>query len=64
METDIDALLEIPCFKCSFWRSERENNLCCNPAECEELTKWLLKEVESSNQTENVMVHVKVHSEK
>ncbi len=46
MENDLDTLLEVPCFKCLFWKSERENQLLCDPNDCNQLTEWLLKEAE------------------
>jgi hypothetical protein len=52
MQSDLDALFEVPCFKCLFWKSERESQLLCNPNMCEELTEWLLKKVEEDQQAE------------
>ncbi len=45
METDDLSSTEIPCFKCLLW-DERETRLSCNPNTCQELTEWLLKQVE------------------
>lgn len=43
LENHIDVLIDIPCFACLFWKSERENYLNCNPIECHALTEWLQK---------------------
>jgi hypothetical protein len=43
MQTGVEILTEIPCFKCLFWEPIKQSSLYCNPNECEKLTKWLLK---------------------
>ncbi len=58
MKKDVDILTEIPCFKCLFWDWKKESHLQCNPNKCEELTKWLLKQVEDSQQNENSLTIV------
>jgi hypothetical protein len=50
MQTDVEILTEIPCFKCLFWEPIKQSNLCCNPNECQKLTEWLLKNAESPQQ--------------
>ncbi|MEM2970893.1 MAG: hypothetical protein QW270_00510 [Candidatus Bathyarchaeia archaeon] len=52
MQTDVDTLTEIPCFKCLFWQPLKRSHLHCNPGECEKLTEWLLKEAEGSRQSD------------
>jgi hypothetical protein len=46
MKINVETLTEIPCFKCLFWDWKKESHLYCNPNKCEELTKWLLMQVE------------------
>jgi len=58
MRTDVAALIEIPCFKCLFWDWKKESHLHCNPCECEELTKWLLKQVEEYQKHEESLTVV------
>jgi len=58
MQIDIDILLEIPCFKCLFWDPKRESHLHCDPKECQELTEWLLKQVEKHHQAEESSILV------
>jgi len=41
MNKELDVLIDIPCFSCMFWKSDRENHALCKPAECNELTAWL-----------------------
>jgi hypothetical protein len=48
MKKSVDLLLDIPCFKCVFWKSQKENQLLCKPVECEELNAWLLSIIEGS----------------
>ena len=48
MKKSVDLLLDIPCFKCAFWKSDKENQLLCKPVECEELNAWLLSIIEAS----------------
>jgi len=50
MKSDIDLLTEVPCFKCLFWNWKKESHLQCNPNECEQLTKWLFKQTETTQQ--------------
>lgn len=50
MKSDTSILLEIPCFKCLFWDWKKESHLHCNPNECKELTKWLLEQIEETQQ--------------
>jgi len=52
MQTDVDTLIEIPCFKCLFWDRRRESPPHCNPGECQKLTEWLLRQAENYQQTE------------
>jgi len=42
MQTDVEILTEIPCFKCLFWEPIKQSSLYCNPNECEKLTEWIL----------------------
>jgi len=64
METSLDVLTDIPCFKCLFWDWKKESHLYCNPNECKILTEWLLKEAESNKQIEgSLTVIVKQHKE-
>jgi len=55
MQTDVDTLIEIPCFKCLFWDRKRESSLYCNPNECQELTEWLLRQSEDYPQSEETL---------
>lgn len=48
MKKSIDLLLDIPCFKCAFWKSDKENQLLCKPVECDELNEWLRSIIEAS----------------
>jgi hypothetical protein len=57
---DGSILFEIPCFKCIFWKSERENHLLCNPRECEKLTEWLFELAELCK-TDKILVFPKEH---
>ncbi|MGQ9507080.1 MAG: hypothetical protein ACUVTB_04370 [Candidatus Bathycorpusculaceae bacterium] len=50
MQTDVEILTEIPCFKCLFWEPIKQSSLYCNPNECQKLTEWILKDVESPHQ--------------
>ena len=52
MKLEIDDLLDIPCFWCSFWKSERDYHLVCKPTICQKLTDWILTLVESSDSTQ------------
>ena len=56
MQTDIDVLTEIPCFKCLFWDQKRESHLYCNPNECRKLTEWLLKQAEEYQQVKKSLI--------
>jgi hypothetical protein len=56
MKTNVDVLAEIPCFKCLFWEWKKDSHLYCNPKECQKLTEWLLKQVESYSQIEDKLV--------
>lgn len=56
MRTDIDVLVEIPCFKCLLWNPIKESHLHCNPNDCEELTEWLLKQTEGEQTKEELIV--------
>jgi hypothetical protein len=65
MKSDVEVLKDIPCFKCLFWDWKKESHLHCNPNECEELTKWLLKQAEICQPKEENMTiittnHVKM----
>jgi hypothetical protein len=48
MKKNAEFFYDVPCFRCAFWKSERENQLLCKPAECEELTVWLTSLMEES----------------
>jgi hypothetical protein len=52
MQTDVEILTEIPCFKCLFWEPIKQSSLYCNPNECQKLTEWLLKNSENPQQEE------------
>jgi hypothetical protein len=56
MRSDVDALVEVPCFKCLLWNPIMESHLHCNPNECEILTEWLLKIVEDERGGKHVIV--------
>jgi len=56
MNDSLDVLLEVPCFKCLFWKSERENQTSCNPNDCDLLTEWLLKKVEEAEKEKGSML--------
>ncbi|NWG11896.1 hypothetical protein HXY33_09165 [Candidatus Bathyarchaeota archaeon] len=56
MKTNVDVLVEVPCFKCLFWEWKKDSHLYCNPNECQKLTDWLLKDVESYQQDEHELV--------
>jgi hypothetical protein len=56
MKTYVEILVEIPCFKCLFWNPIRDSHLHCNPNECQELTEWLLEQIENQEQTERSLV--------
>ncbi len=58
----IDILVEVPCFKCLLWNPIMESHLHCNPGECEELTKWILKETnaEDASKLEQSSVEVQI----
>jgi len=59
MNQQLDVLIDVPCFSCMFWKSDRENHLLCKPAECEELTKWLdclVKLMEAESNTSGIEV--------
>ena len=49
MKLELDEILDIPCFWCSFWKSKRDYHLTCEPTVCQELTDWILTLVESSD---------------
>jgi hypothetical protein len=49
LENYIDVLIDIPCFACLFWKSERESYVNCNPIECQALTEWLQELAENSS---------------
>jgi hypothetical protein len=55
MKDNVNTLIEIPCFKCLFWDWKKESHLCCNPNECEMLTKWLLKQVGEHEDDEAIL---------
>ncbi|NWG11491.1 hypothetical protein HXY33_07100 [Candidatus Bathyarchaeota archaeon] len=52
MKSNVDAVAEIPCFKCLFWEWKKDSHLYCNPNECEKMTEWLLKEAEKCQKKE------------
>ena len=54
MKVEVDTLTAIPCFKCIFWDPKP-----CNPDECQKLTEWLLKQLESQEQTGEILVDAK-----
>jgi hypothetical protein len=56
MRSDVDALVEVPCFKCLLWNPIMESHLHCNPNECEILTEWLLKIVEDERGGKHVII--------
>jgi len=58
MQTDVDLLIEIPCFKCLFWDRKRESHLYCNPNKCQKLTDWLLRQSEKHQQTKETLTVV------
>jgi len=60
MQTNVDTLIEIPCFKCLFWDRRRESPPHCNPNKCQKLTEWLLKQAENYQQTEENLTLVNV----
>ena len=62
MKTDVDTLIEIPCFKCMFWDRRRESPPYCNPNECQKLTEWLLKQAENYPQTKKTSFLSTLHS--
>jgi hypothetical protein len=49
MHENLDILIEIPCFKCLFWNPKKESSLYCDPNVCEELTSWLLNQIEKQS---------------
>ena len=55
MQTDLDVLIEIPCFKCLFWDRRRQSRPYCNPNECRKLTEWLFKQIEKDSPTEEAL---------
>jgi hypothetical protein len=59
MQTGVEILIEIPCFKCLFWEPIKQSSLYCNPNECPKLIEWLLKEIGDLKQDE---VNLKVIS--
>lgn len=66
MQTNVEILTEIPCFKCLFWEPIRQSSLYCNPNRCEKLTEWLLQKAEDFQQTKvnlkvtaKSLIHVK-----
>jgi hypothetical protein len=64
MKANVDALADIPCFKCLFWEWKKDSHLYCNPNECQKLTEWLLKQVEDYQQKEDELVVLTMsHSE-
>lgn len=68
MQTDVDTLTEIPCFKCLFWDRKRESPSYCNPTDCQELTEWILKQAENYQQTDETLtfqreLYIKVEEE-
>ena len=56
MRSDVDVLVEVPCFKCLLWNPIMESHLHCNPNDCEVLTEWLLKIVEDINGEKHVII--------
>jgi hypothetical protein len=56
MKTYVEILVEVPCFKCLFWNPIKDSHLHCNPNECQELTDWLLEQVENQKQTEKRLI--------
>lgn len=66
MRSDVDVLVEVPCFKCLLWNPIMASHLHCNPNDCEVLTEWLLKLVEKDGECVEVAsvaaVSVKKHA--
>jgi hypothetical protein len=56
MRTYVEVLVEIPCFKCLFWNPIKDSHLHCNPNECQQLTDWLLKQVENEKQEDSLIL--------
>jgi len=56
MRSDVDILVEVPCFKCLLWNPIMESHLHCNPNDCEVLTQWLLKQVEDVEAGKHVII--------
>jgi hypothetical protein len=56
MRSDVDVLVEVPCFKCLLWNPIMESHLHCNPNDCEVLTEWLLKTVEDDREGKHVII--------
>ena len=56
MRSDVDILVEVPCFKCLLWNPIMESHLHCNPNECEILTEWLLKAVEDDHEGKHMII--------
>jgi len=59
----IDVLIEIPCFKCLFAEPIRVSHLHCNPNECEELTEWLLLQVEQDKKAKETVSLAIAHAQ-
>jgi hypothetical protein len=56
MRSDVDVLVEVPCFRCLLWNPIMESYLHCNPNNCEVLTEWLLKAVEDDRGEKHLIV--------
>jgi len=66
MRSDVDVLVEVPCFKCLLWNPIMASHLHCNPNDCEVLTEWLLKLVQKDGECVEIAgvadVSVKKHA--
>lgn len=56
MRSDVNVLVEVPCFKCLLWNPIMASHLHCNPNDCEVLTEWLLKQVEDLQPGNHVII--------
>ena len=56
MRSDVDVLVEVPCFKCLLWNPIMESHLHCNPNDCDVLTEWLLKVAEDERGGKHVII--------
>jgi hypothetical protein len=58
MKTNVDAIVDVPCFKCLFWDNLKQSHLYCRPNECEKLDGWLIEQAEGKKEVEGTIMVV------